>query len=160
MANKPMKPAGGGDGAMNMKSHRAPTTTGRNRPTMGTSAYHLVDDASANDVRGGFLEARPEGIGSDVMAFGRSKPRSQVEVGGPQFGITASRGAQAETYSGTLAEGRLMRPATRTPGSEFSSSATTYGVTGPGSGSSGGGGRRASSKPKGAWKPPRSGKRS
>lgn len=157
MANKPMVPAGG---AGAMRRRKAPTTTGANRPTMGTSAFHLVDDASANDVRGGFLEARPEGIGSDVMALGTSKPRAQVETNGPQFGITASRGAQAETYGGTLANGRLMRPATRTPGSEFSGSATSYGPTGPGSSSGGGGGRRASSKPKGAWKPPRSGKRS
>jgi hypothetical protein len=112
-----MVPAGG-SGAMR-KRKMAPSTTGRNRPTMGTSAFHLVDDASASDTRTGFMEARPEGLGTDSSIFGVGGGRSQGEVNGPQFGISASRGAQSETYSGTLAAGRLMRPATRTPGSEF-----------------------------------------
>lgn len=122
-----VKPATGNGG---MRKRQAPTTTGKTRPTMGTSAFHLVDDASMTDVRGGFLESRPQGIGgSDILGPGGH--RKGVEVGGPQFGISASRGAQAETYSGTLANGRLMKPAMRTPGSEFTGAAKTYGVTGP-----------------------------
>lgn len=145
---KPMVPAGGA-GAMRKRAPLAPSTTGRNRPTMGTSAFHLVDDASASDTRAGFLEARPEGKGTDQSIFGVGGARTQTEVNGPQFGISASRGAQAETYPGTLANGRLMRPATRVGGSEFVSGAASYGPTGPGS-SSGGSGRKGS-VPKGKW---------
>lgn len=156
MSTRPMVPASG-------RGKMAPTTTGKNRPTMGKSAFEMarVDDASATDVRGGFLEARPEGIGTDQSIFGTGPARRQTEVNGPQFGITASHGAQSETYGGTLAAGRLMNPVMRSPGSEFSSSASGYGPTGPGSGS-GGGGRAGGSvkRAKGAWKPPNSGKTS
>lgn len=124
-----VKPASGNGG---QRRRVAPTTTGKNRPTMGTSAFHLVDDASMTDVRGGFLEARPEGKGTDQSIFGTGGARTMTEVNGPQFGISASRGAQAETYSGTLANGRLMRPATRTPGREFTSGALAYGPIAPG----------------------------
>lgn len=158
MSTRPMVPVGGA-GAMRKRKPLAPTTTGANRPTMGTSAFHLVDDASATDVRAGYLAARPEGRGTDQSIFGTGPARKSVEVGGPQFGISASRGAQAETYAGTLANGRLMRPATRTPGREFTGSAVMYGPTGPGQ-SSGGGGRRSAAKPKGAWTPPKKSKTS
>lgn len=139
MSTKPAVPAGG---AGKMKPHQqlAPSTTGRNRPTMGTEAFHLVDDASATDTRAGFLEARPQGRGTDQSIFGVTAHRRGVETNGPSYGISASRGAQAETYGSTLANGRLMPNARDMSG--FSGGASTPS----------GGGRRSSGTPKGAWK--------
>lgn len=135
MTNKPMTPSGG-NGAMPRKNSvkgavpQAPVTTGRNRPTQGTDVYKLVDDASATDIRKGFEAARPSGIGASTEIFGPTGTRGMSEVNGPTFGIRARRTAQSETYSGTLAAGRLMKPAMQ-PVEEFLGGARKYGVTGP-----------------------------
>ena len=150
MSVKPMVPAGGA-GAMKPRK-LAPSTTGRNRPTMGTSAFHLVDDASATDTRKGYLEARPQGVGTDTAIFGVNAPRRGRETNGPSYGISASRGAQSETYPELLHNGRLMGGGARMSAAEFSGGAAA---------SMPSGGRRSGGrKPKGSWSPPRKGKTS
>jgi hypothetical protein len=152
MSTKPAVPAGGA-GKMQPHKQLAPSTTGRTRPTMGTEAFHLVDDASASDTRRGFLEARPQGVGSDTSIFGVNAKRRGVETNGPSYGISASRGAQAETYPSTLANGRLM------PGKQDMSAGFSGGAA---SSTPSGGGRRGSGsrKPKGSWTPPNKGRTS
>jgi hypothetical protein len=139
-----------------------PTTSSKTRVRAGTSAFdlHRVDDASLNDVREGYLAARPAGRGTDTSMFGSAPKRRGVEVNGPTFGIRARRTAQSETYSGTLAAGRIMPSAMRST-EAFVSSARRYGVTGPGSsGGSTSGSESIGTHPAGSWSPPRRGRRS
>lgn len=128
MSKKPMSTPGAPAAA---RMPREITSATRN--PIGTEAYRLVDDASATDVRKGFVETKKGSGKVDDAAMGVNARRPQVSAQatlGAQYHVVANRGAQTETYPGTLANGRLMRPAvSRTD--EFYGDAAAYGPLGP-----------------------------
>lgn len=115
MAKAPMQTPGAPGATKARRPNRTrgqvdPTSTSRTRQTMGTEAYRLTDDASASDVRQGFLESRPmrEDIES-VMGVAARRPQvSAQERLGAGYRVQARRSAASETYSSTLANGRIV----------------------------------------------------
>jgi hypothetical protein len=129
MAKKPMNTPGA------PAASRMPVEiTSATRNPIGTEAYRLVDDASATDVRKGMTEAKKGSGKTDDANMSSAAIRPQVSAQatlGAQYHIVANRGAQTETYPGTLGNsGRIMRPAvSRTD--EFYGDAAAYGPLGP-----------------------------
>lgn len=135
MAKAPMKtpgaPAASSKRPNRMKGQVDPTTTSRTRQTMGTEAYRLTDDASATDVRQGFLEARPDRADNEVMGSPARRPQvSAQERLGAGYRIQARRTAASEPYPSTLANGRIVSSRSGVTDT-FYGDASMYGPLGP-----------------------------
>ena len=130
MAKRPMNTPGA-PGASEPRLPREITSATRN--PIGTEAYRLVDDASATDVKKGFVRAKAGSGKTDDANMSSPAIRPQVSAQatlGANYHVVANRGAQSETYPGTLANGRIMKPAvSRTD--EFYGDAAAYGPLGP-----------------------------
>lgn len=132
MAKQPMKtPGAPGARKQRARGQVDPSTDSKTRVRMGTSAYRLTDDASASEVRTGFLEARPRKANVEAMGSPARRPQvSAQERLGAAFRIQARRSAASETYPSTLANGRLFS-ARSGHRDNFYGDAARYGPLGP-----------------------------